>query len=853
MEAPPETKLATPTPLPQQKQPDAPPIVGSTFESNGTAYHTRNDAPQHTSALTKFLEDDANERVVFSLDEFVTFILDLPTDWKVKEEFSLPPTSTAVTEALGAYLKVAIKIAEGKRKKWRNAATNEIELNQPLTKVLDTLKGREEQLSRELDEEVFRVENPHLVLGSLLKRNPGLGGIYNQLLKLTENKKLSTYLAEKNIFGVFWWLLLLFAELKLKKSFAEPDIQTESTSHGTPVNESSQSSVIEGLRPGSTVAPQALPIPSNLSLSGRPSHPKSNKRLRSNEELDSTIVRPNKKFKSRSTSRSESRAFRRSERGSKRKVKHPNPPPAVEIQSVASTPFPSTPSTPTATSFEGRDGPRVTIQCKNKTKTVIATLQEARAEGMSRAEQNVIQAQGQHPTSRKCATEMISTESMDVDFTFAHYRGSEVESEHNNEWKKLVLAMICQLKKLPTEKLVFVPTLVLNGFDYLRDPEQFLQEFADDPQGLIDAVYSFKEVDGRTRQVIIKSILYHATDSVGLRSIIVDVECLCTKPGCEWHGNGRKIVKISYMSTTRTSEPRLIKEVRLKAESTSELWALNHLPNPIHSLTLLPNRRKASHRRLKKNLKEKYKERAMHVTVHEQLYPLSELEDPRDFAQVFYDILQIHQWLYDCGGILHGDLSLGNIMFRRKDGKIYGVLNDYDLSSRVEDVDNGDNRTGTRPFMSLDMLNSYWEWGHLYHHDLESLFYVMLCLACRYQKPGIPADEPRPYSEWYSGTDIQVYVEKRSFMFTVIKADFPVQPYFVGLRHWLSKIFWEVRAGYNQPPLYYWLDGDEVEEIKNYDRYALNKPVTYAGMRLIMSSFEGETLQTRWSGWNRDH
>ncbi|GAW07700.1 protein kinase [Lentinula edodes] len=120
--------------------------------------------------------------------------------------------------------------------------------------------------------------------------------------------------------------------------------------------------------------------------------------------------------------------------------------------------------------------------------------------------------------------------------------------------------MIFQLKNLPTEKLVFVPTLVLNGFDYLRDPEQFLQEFADDPQGLIDTVYSFKEIDGRTRQVIIKSVLYHAKDIVGLRSIIVDVECLCTKPGCEWHGNGRKIVKISYMSTTRTSEPRLIKE-----------------------------------------------------------------------------------------------------------------------------------------------------------------------------------------------------------------------------------------------------------------------------------------------------
>ncbi|KAJ3858952.1 protein kinase [Lentinula novae-zelandiae] len=762
MEAPPETKLATPTSLPEQKQSDPPPSVGSTPESNGAAHHTQDYAPQRISTLTKFLEDDAHERVVLSLDEFVTLILDLPAEWKIKEEFSLLPETKAVTEAFEAYLKVAIKTAEGTRKKWKNAATNEIELNQPLTKVLDTLKGGEGQLSREIDEEVLRVEESHVVLGSLLKRKPGLGVISSQQLALTENKELSTYLAEKNIFGVFWWLLLLFAEVKLRKGCAELDIQKEK--FGTAMDESSQSLVIEVLRPNSTVAPQALPSPSNLSLFGkRPSHPKSKKRLRSNEELDSTNVETVK-------------------------VKHPGPSlsmhldqlPAIDLQSDASAPLPSTPSTPTATSFECKDRPRVTIHCNNETKT------EARAEGMSRAEQNVIQTQGQHPT--KCATEMISTESMDHGFSFAHYRGSEAESEPshivNDEWTKLGLAMICQLEKLPTEKFVFVPTLVLNGFDYLRDPEQFLQEFADDPQDLIDAVYCFKAIDGRTRKVIIKSILYHAKDIVGLHSLIVDVECLCTKTGCKWHGNEKKVMKISFMGTARQSEQGLIGEARSKAESIGELWALNHLPNVIHSLSLLPNRRKASHRRLKKTLKEKYEEQAMHVTVLEQLHLLSELEDPRDFAQVFYDVLQTHQWLYECGGILHRDLSSGNIMFRRKDGKIYGVLNDFDLSSRVEDVDNGDIRTGTRPFMSLDMLNSYWEWGHLYHHDLESLFYVMLCLACRYQKPGIPADEPRPYSEWYSGTDIQTLAVEN---------------------------FWE-------PPLYYWLDGDEVEEIKNYDR-----------------------------------
>ncbi|KAJ3926369.1 MAG: hypothetical protein NXY57DRAFT_738422 [Lentinula lateritia] len=78
--------------------------------------------------------------------------------------------------------------------------------------------------------------------------------------------------------------------------------------------------------------------------------------------------------------------------------------------------------------------------------------------------------------------------------------------------------------------------------------------------------------------------------------------------------------------------------------------------------------------------------------------------------------------------------------FRRKDGKIYGVLNDFDLSSRVADMDKGptsNQRTSTRTFRSLDLLCPTWTGGHLYRHNsiYESLFHIMLCLACRYKKP----------------------------------------------------------------------------------------------------------------------
>ncbi|KAH7869292.1 uncharacterized protein C8R40DRAFT_1131098 [Lentinula edodes] len=47
-------------------------------------------------------------------------------------------------------------------------------------------------------------------------------------------------------------------------------------------------------------------------------------------------------------------------------------------------------------------------------------------------------------------------------------------------------------------------------------------------------------------------------------------------------------------------------------------------------------------------------------------------------------------------------------------------------------------------------------------HDLESLFYIMLCLACRYKKPGLPTAEARAYSKWFSGTDEEVFVRTPS-------------------------------------------------------------------------------------------
>ena len=96
-------------------------------------------------------------------------------------------------------------------------------------------------------------------------------------------------------------------------------------------------------------------------------------------------------------------------------------------------------------------------------------------------------------------------------------------------------------------------------------------------------------------------------------------------------------------------------------------------------------------------------------------------------------------------GILHRDLSLSNIMYRfiweeNEAGvieKVCGVLTDFDLASWTDDLKKdhtktSQQRTRTPPFMAHDLLDGS-DALHLYRHDLESLFYVMLILATHYE------------------------------------------------------------------------------------------------------------------------
>ena len=80
-------------------------------------------------------------------------------------------------------------------------------------------------------------------------------------------------------------------------------------------------------------------------------------------------------------------------------------------------------------------------------------------------------------------------------------------------------------------------------------------------------------------------------------------------------------------------------------------------------------------------------------------------------------------------GIRHGDISLNNLMYAilAKTGKRIGIVNDLDLATWVGSLTTNNDRTGTIPFMAIDLLNGGLEdrIPRLYRHDLESFSWVL--------------------------------------------------------------------------------------------------------------------------------
>jgi serine/threonine protein kinase len=177
----------------------------------------------------------------------------------------------------------------------------------------------------------------------------------------------------------------------------------------------------------------------------------------------------------------------------------------------------------------------------------------------------------------------------------------------------------------------------------------------------------------------------------------------------------------------------------------------------------------------------------------------------------------VHRWLYLRVGILHRDLSLSNIMYRIieeeneagvVEEKICGVLTDFDLASwtvdlKIDRTRTSQQRTGTPPFMAHGVLRGS-DALHLYRHDLESLFYIMLILATHYdiQLPTEKEDgrlrtrqgsKELPYETWFGQTPHKTLAAiKQEFLLSFEHLD--LSPGFEGFRDWL----WDLRLSFRR-------------------------------------------------------
>ncbi|EIN11740.1 hypothetical protein PUNSTDRAFT_131895 [Punctularia strigosozonata HHB-11173 SS5] len=148
--------------------------------------------------------------------------------------------------------------------------------------------------------------------------------------------------------------------------------------------------------------------------------------------------------------------------------------------------------------------------------------------------------------------------------------------------------------------------------------------------------------------------------------------------------------------------------------------------------------------------------RVLRVLLMRRLDPITVLSGPR-LRRAVWDITYCHFFLW-IRGIHHRDISIGNMMYYETDKDIVkGVLNDYDLCSVYGCPSRNGERTGTTPFMALDLLTEdawrgYVE--HLYRHDAESVLWVIAYLIGSYTADGILMRHSPFFCNW-RGDDYQ--------------------------------------------------------------------------------------------------
>ncbi|THV01024.1 hypothetical protein K435DRAFT_793628 [Dendrothele bispora CBS 962.96] len=356
-------------------------------------------------------------------------------------------------------------------------------------------------------------------------------------------------------------------------------------------------------------------------------------------------------------------------------------------------------------------------------------------------------------------------------------------------------------------------------------------------------IYTGADITLGSRELTLGDTQYRARSIIGRGTIVIDAAPKA-QPQTPLYA-----IKLSFPSAGRASEASLLWLASKTAKQKRHFhWVKKHLPGLKFwmDIGLVSGQDDFPQGRIKAFLDEHcprfgYEERVLRVLVQDKLYPLTDLRVEAQYAQVFCDVLQAHRWLYDHARILHRDISIHNIMFRKDGDEIFGVLNDLDLSSPLTNRPSATSkhRTGTRPFMAHQLQHPTKKVTPLYRHDLESLFYVMLCLTCRYTLDGHEI-RSAPYEDWYTAPDHIVSGLKRNIVTDPDPLDPPVTSGFSGFKQILvdiKQLLWAAHLA----------EGNAFADPERFDKETAGGAITYKKFLNILKQFDGKELTVRYS------
>ncbi|KAK7028548.1 other 1 protein kinase [Favolaschia claudopus] len=258
---------------------------------------------------------------------------------------------------------------------------------------------------------------------------------------------------------------------------------------------------------------------------------------------------------------------------------------------------------------------------------------------------------------------------------------------------------------------------------------------------------TFTLSDGRSFQL---------TDSVA-RSRCLDGGSLYTSRAIL--GSDSVVVKWCW-SKTRMHAVRIIESAVSSAMAHGDFWIVDHLPHIIWY-----EERRVRHQAFEH---EHGGSRILQLLVEEESRPLTELTNAEELGHAFLGIFRCYRWLYERCRVMHRNINLSNLMYRRIDGKVHGVLAGFDMAVVLNEHSYKPYPENPLAFVACDLIDPsplFPVGRYLYRFDLESLFYALVLVTCHYEHGRLMPPEKQPFKCWHQLEPTCLFPEKILFLF----------------------------------------------------------------------------------------